>query len=165
MEDVLIEERKTPAGFRVKVDVNTYEYFVYTQRGTLETPKMPDWKPGLPVKVPRIVFLGGEFVLNHFILGELTFINSRDGKMIIPYQYGESKEPKNILLPAYSDSDIVPILVYHYQSYRDIVKATDMGMVFKHVVVDESLPKGEMVNLKVRYPKVNIFIQKKKVSL
>lgn len=161
----MVEERRTPAGFRVKVDINTYEYFIYNSRGSMEVPKMPEWKPGMPTKVPRIVFLGGEFILNHFILGELTFVHSREGKMAIPYQYGDSKEPKNILLPSFSDSDIMPVILYHYESYKDVVKATDMGMVFRHIIVDESFPKGEMVNLKVRYPKVNIFIQKKKVSV
>lgn len=160
MENALIEERKTPAGFRIKVDISTYEFFVYAQNGKLETPRNPDWKPGMPNKVPRIVFLGSGFGLEHFILGELTFLNTREGKMVIPYQY--EKEPKTILLPCYTFADIAPALLYKYDLSREIVKATEMGFQFKHVIVDESLPKSEMINLKLRYPNLNIFIQKKK---
>jgi hypothetical protein len=165
MEEIFIEERRTPAGFRVKVDVNTYEYYIYNSKGNLEVPKMPDWKPGIPVQVPRVVFVGGEFNLTHFILGELSFVNSKDGKMSIPYQYGSSKEAKVLYLPAYSECDIMPVILYHYESYKDVLKATERGIVFKHIVVDESFPKNEMVSMKLRYPKVNILIQKKKVSI
>lgn len=163
MENALIEERKTPAGFRIKVDVSTYEFFVYNQNGKLETPRTSDGKPGMPNKVPRIVFLGAEFGLDHFILGELTFLNARDGKMIIPYQY--EKESKTILLPASTMADVAPAILYKYSFSKEIVKATEMGFQFKHVIVDESLPKSEMIYLKLRYPKLNVFIQKKKPAI
>lgn len=163
MESAFIEERKTPAGYRIRVDVSTYEFFVYNEKGKLETPRSSNWKPGTPNKVPRIVFLGLEFGLDHFILGELTFLNTRDGKMIVPYKY--EKEPKTILLPVSTLADVTPAIFYRYGFSKEIVKASETGLEFKHVIVDESLPKSELINLKVRYPKLNVFIQKKRISL
>jgi hypothetical protein len=158
MDDALIEEKVSPEGYKIKVDLNTYYYSITNPRGHKEV--FSSTQP----KVPRIVFLGDGFNLSHFFLGELVFVNAKDRKLIIPYQFRDSKDLKTILLPSHSESDVMPVILYHYFHYKEVVKATEMGYIFKHIIVDESITKSDLVNLKVRYPQVNIYIQKKKNS-
>ncbi len=163
MEDTLYEERKTPAGFLVKVRLSKMTYVVFTDKGP-EIPRGSKNK-SIVVPVPKVAFLGEEFDLSHFRLGELNFVNVKGGKMVIPYQHGGSKEIKTILLSTGSSSDVLPVVVSHFRSKNELIQKCDEGETFHHLVVDEGLPRTDMVGLKIRYPALNILVIKKKVNL
>jgi hypothetical protein len=162
-EDQQYEERKTPAGFLVKVRLTKLTYVVFTPKGP-EVPKGAK-NNSIIVPVPRVVFLGDDFNLSHFRLGELSFVNVKSGKLVIPYQHGGSRDIKTIYLNSGSDSDILPVIIFHYNFVKDIMTATEQGIEFHHIVADESLLKNDMVTLKIRYPTVNILILKKKINV
>lgn len=156
-----MEERKTPAGFTVRVHRATMTYEVITRKG-LEIPRNAKNNSAIIV-VPRIIFLGSSFNLSHFRLADLTYVNSKAGKLQIPYQYEGSSDIKIISVPTGSDSDVLPIIPYQYNSLKEIVHAAEQGLEFQNIIVDESSPKNEMINLKIRFPTVNILILRKKV--
>ena len=162
-EDQQYEERKTPAGFLVKVRLTKLTYVVFTPKGP-EVPKGAK-NNSIIVPVPRVVFLGDDFNLSHFRLGELSFVNVKAGKLVIPYQHGGSRDIKTIYLNSGSDSDILPVIIYHFNFVKDIMSATEQGVEFHHIVADESLLINDMVTLKIRYPTVNILILKKKINV
>ncbi|MDX1961155.1 MAG: hypothetical protein SFU98_21475 [Leptospiraceae bacterium] len=156
------EERKTPAGYLVKVRLGKMTYVVFTPKGP-EVPKGAK-NNSIIVNVPRVVFLGEDFNLSHFRLGELTFVNVKTGKLVIPYQHGGSREIKTIFLNSGSESDILPVVIYHQNNVKDIAALAEKGIEFHHIVADEGLQRSDMVTLKIRFPTVNILILKKKIA-
>lgn len=162
-DDQKYEERKTPAGYQVKVRLDKLTYIVFTPKGP-EIPKGAK-SNSIVVNVPKVVFLGEDFNLSHFRLGELSFVNVKAGKLVIPYQHGNSREIKTIYLNTGSDSDILPVIIYHYSHIKDVIHSAEQGLEFHHIVADEGLMKNDMVTLKIRYPTVNILILKKKINV
>ncbi len=161
-EEQQYEERKTPNGFLVKVRLEKSTYVVFTPKGP-EVPKAAK-SNSIIVPVPRVVFLGDDFNLTHFRLGELSFVNVKAGKLVIPYQHGGSRDIKSIFLNSGSESDILPVIIYHFNLVREISAATEKGIEIHHIVADEGLLKNDMVTLKIRFPTVNILILKKKIN-
>lgn len=162
MEDNLYEERKTPGGYLVKVRLSKMTYVVFTPNGP-EVPRGAK-NQSIVVPVPKIAFLGPEFNLSHFRLGELNFVNTKAGKMVIPYQFGASNEIKTIFLSTGSSSDVLPIVIYHYNTKDEFIQAYDRGETVHYLVVDESIPRQDMVGLKIRYQTLNIMVIRKKIA-
>jgi hypothetical protein len=156
-----MEERKTPGGFTLRVHRATMTYEVISRKGP-EVPRNSKTNLSI-VKVPRIIFLGASFNLSHFRLADLTYVNAKSGKLQVPYQYEGGSDIKIISVPTGSDSDVLPIIPYQYNSLKEVVHAAEQGLEFQNIIVDESSPKNEMVNLKIRFPSVNILILRKKV--
>ncbi|MCG9875152.1 MAG: hypothetical protein MH321_10235 [Leptospiraceae bacterium] len=162
MEDTLYEERKTPGGFLIKVRLAKMTYVVFTNDGP-EVPRGSKSK-SIVVPVPRVAFLGSDFNLSHFRLSELSFVNVKAGKLVIPYQHGTSNEIKTIFVATGSASDILPVLVQHFTTKEDLVKECETSEIFHYLIVDEDLPRTDMVTLKIRFPAMNILVIKKKIS-
>jgi hypothetical protein len=162
MEDNLYEERKTPAGFLVKVRLSKMTYVVFTNSGP-EVPRGSKNK-SIVVNVPRVAFLGEDFNLSHFRLGELSFVNVKAGKLVIPYQHGFSNEIKTIFVSTGSASDVLPVVIYHFKVKEELISACEKGDSFHHLVVDEEIPRTDMVTLKIRYPAMNMLVIKKKIA-
>lgn len=160
-EEQLYEERKTPKGYLVKVRLNKLTYVVFTPRGP-EVPKGAK-NNSIIVPVPRVVFLGDDFSLSHFRLGELSFVNVKNSKLVIPYQHGGTRDIKYIYLNSGSESDVLPVIIYHFNTVKEIIKSSEEGNLFHHIVSDEGLHRNDMVTLKIRYPSINILILKKKI--
>lgn len=158
MDDSMIEERKSPLGYLVRVEIKSYKYTIFKPDGELEKNVGTVNEP-YP-KVPKIVFMGKNFQLPHFHLGELIYLNTRKGKMIIPYNHSSAKGDISVGITCFSESDIFPAMLYHYQDLKEFVRANEEGYVFKHAIVDENFPKSDMIHLKIRYSKLNIFIHK-----
>jgi len=162
MEDTLYEERKTPGGFLIKVRLAKMTYVVFTNDGP-EVPRGSKSK-SIVVPVPRVAFLGSDFNLSHFRLSELSFVNVKSGKLVIPYQHGNSNEIKTIFVATGSASDILPVLVQHFTTKENLVKECEVSEIFHYLIVDEDLPRTDMVTLKIRFPAMNILVIKKKIS-
>lgn len=162
MEDTLYEERKTPGGFLIKVRLAKMTYVVFTNDGP-EVPRGSKSK-SIVVPVPRVAFLGSDFNLSHFRLSELSFVNVKAGKLVIPYQHGNSNEIKTIFVASGSASDILPVLVQHFTTKENLVKECEVSEIFHYLIVDEDLPRTDMVTLKIRFPAMNILVIKKKIS-
>jgi hypothetical protein len=58
---------------------------------------------------------------------------------------------------------MLPVIIYNFKNTKDIATQSVIMGLAKHIVVDETLPKNEMVGIKVRYPLTNVYIQKKKL--
>lgn len=162
MEDTLYEERKTPGGYLVKVRMSKMTYVVFTDQGP-EIPRGAKNK-SIVVPVPKVAFLGPDFNLSHFRLGELSFVNVKQGKLVIPYQYGTSNEIKTIFVATGSSSDVLPVVIHHFSRKEDLIAECDRTEIFHHLVVDEDIPRTDMVSLKIRYPSMNILVIKKKIA-
>ncbi len=163
IDDAIYEERKTSAGFLVKVRLSKMTYVVFSSEGP-EVPKGAR-NNSIVVNVPKVGFFGEEFRVGHFHLGELSFVNVKMGKMVIPYHHGFSNEIKTIFLATGSASDALPVVIFHYRHKEELMHAWESGEQVHYLVVDEEIPRNEMVTLKIRYPNLNILVIKKKISL
>jgi hypothetical protein len=52
--------------------------------------------------------------------------------------------------------------MYHFKDTKEFNSQGVLMALVKYIVVDDSFPKNDMVSLKIRYPQVNVYIQKKK---
>ncbi|WP_411821370.1 hypothetical protein [Leptospira sp. 'Mane'] len=162
MDDSVYEERKTPGGYLVKVRLSKMTYVVFTDIGP-EVPKGSK-NNSIVVLVPKVGFFGEDFDLSHFHSGELSFVNVKAGKMVIPYQHGFSNEIKTIFLGTGSQSDALPVIIYHYRNKEELMRAWETGEQVQYLVVDEEIPRSDMVTFKIRYPSLNILVIKKKIN-
>lgn len=153
-----IEEKKTPKGFTIKIVRETMRFTIVNPSGLTEMIQ----GTASPVPVPKIVFIGSDFDVSHFPERDLTYINSKEGKMSISYQHASSRELKTIYIPIETSSDIVPVIMYHFKDAKEFNSQGVLMALVKYIVVDDSFPKNDMVSLKIRYPQVNVYIQKKK---
>lgn len=162
MEDTVYEERKTPGGFLVKVRLSKMTYVVFTEAGP-EVPKGAK-NNSIVSLVPKVGFFGEDFDLSHFHLGELSFVNVKTGKMVIPYQHGFSNEIKTIYLGTGSQSDVLPVVIHHFRNKEELMHSWEKGEQVQYLVVDEEIPRGDMVTFKIRYPSLNILVIKKRIN-
>lgn len=162
MEDTVYEERKTAGGFLVKVRLSKMTYVVFTEDGP-EVPKGAK-NNSIVAIVPKVGFFGEDFDLSHFHLGELSFVNVKAGKMVIPYQHGFSNEIKTIFLGTGSQSDALPVVIYHFKNKEELMHSWEKGDQVQYLVVDEEIPRSEMVTFKIRYPSLNILVIKKRIN-
>ncbi len=162
MEDNVYEERKTPGGFLVKVRLAKMTYVVFSESGP-EVPKGAK-NNSIVAIVPKVGFFGEDFDLSHFHLGELSFVNVKAGKLVIPYQHGFSNEIKTIYLGTGSQSDALPVVIQHFKNKDELMHAWERGDQVQFLVVDEEIPRAEMVTFKIRYPSLNILVIKKKIN-
>ena len=155
-----VQIRKTPQGYLIKVVVENLRFVVTTPQGN------PEILEGgiVPIPTPRVIFLGKDFILSHFPLGDLTFVNTKERKMVIPYQHGNIKEMKSIAIPVESWADMHPVIIYHFQEPSELSSQAGLLAISKHMVIDESIPKGDMVGFKIRNSHINMYIQKKKLG-
>lgn len=156
-----IEERKTSNGCLIQISKNL-DYQVTNKLG-LEILKSSKIQSPLQ-PIPKIVFLGNIFKLDHLRLGEVIFVNVKVGKILIPYQTIGSNELKFLTYINLTSSDTLPVIVYHKQTLKDLMELYESGNQFHNIVVEESQPKNEIINMKIRYPNVNISIIKKKLA-
>jgi hypothetical protein len=162
MDDTVYEERKTPAGFLVKVRLAKMTYVVFSESGP-EVPKGAKNNSIVSI-VPKVGFFGDDFDLSHFHLGELSFVNVKAGKMVIPYQHGFSNEIKTIYLGTGSQSDVLPVVIQHFKDKDALVSSWENGDQVQFLVVDEEIPRSDMVTFKIRYPNLNILVIKKRIN-
>ncbi|MDF3820332.1 hypothetical protein P3G55_10495 [Leptospira sp. 96542] len=162
MDETVYEERKTPGGFLVKVRLSKLTYVVFTEAGP-EVPKGAK-NNSIVVNVPKVGFFGDDFDVSHFHLGELSFVNVKAGKMVIPYQHGFSNEIKTIYLGTGSQSDVLPVVIYHYKNKENLMESWEKGEQAQFLVVDEEIPRSDMVSFKIRYPSMNILVIKKRIN-
>jgi hypothetical protein len=151
-----VEERKTTNGCIIQIsDDNQYQ--VFNRKG------VEIYRSNSPIqKIPRIVFLGAFFKLDHIRLGEINFVSVKSAKVLIPYQTNESNELKFLSYPTLTESDMLPVIVFHKQSSKDIPNIQEKGIDITHAVVEEAHPKPDMINIKIRFPNINVLIIKKK---
>ncbi len=153
-----IEERKTSNGCLIQISEDNY-YQVFNRKG------VEIYRSNSAIqKIPQIVFLTGFFKLDHLRLGEVNFVSVKTAKVLIPYQVIESNEIKFLSYPTLTESDMLPVIVFQKQSIKDIQTIQLRGNEVSHVVVEENHPKQDMINLKIRFPNINVLIIKKKLN-
>lgn len=151
-----VDERKTANGCLIQISEDNH-YQVFNKKG------VEIFRSNSPIqKIPRIVFLTAFFKLDHLRLGEVSFVSVKSAKVLIPYQTTESNEIKFLTYPTLTESDMLPVIVFHKQSSKDIPSIQQKGIEVSHVVVEENHPKSDMINLKIRFPNINVLIIKKK---
>jgi hypothetical protein len=154
-----MEERKTQSGYTLKVRPETLDFSVFHPNGTEELNR----NGSNLFYIPRVVFLGNDFDISHLRIADINYLSARQGKIQIPYQHGGSNQVKNIQISTETLSDLVPVQVFQYDSTPNFIKASALVQKgFTHLISDESLPKNDMVSIKIRFPNLSIFIQKRK---
>lgn len=162
MDESTYEEKQTPKGFLIKIRPDGKTYVVFTPTGP-ETPRGAK-NDSIIVKVPRVAFVGDSFDVSHFEINQINYVNVKNSKMVIPYARGNSREIKSIFLNSGSASDILPVIVSHFNSVSEMLEGSEANSDYNHLLIDEEFPRSEMIKLKIRRPLLNILIIKKKIT-
>jgi hypothetical protein len=108
--------------------------------------------------VPYVVFIGPDFVMQ-LPAGELHLVDNRRGRVAIPYQLSDRSQ-RFISLSCPSQSDQFPVQVQHYPGVKQFVSREGEGHPYRYVVLDQDIPRIDMVTLKVKNPDARILILK-----
>ena len=124
-----------------------------------EIVKIAEGRTSMEQNVPYVVFIGPEF---RMLLppGRLQLVENRRGRIAIPYELGESPKQRFINLSCASESDEFPVQVMAYPGVKQFISREGEGHPYRYVVLEQSVPRIDMVTLKVKNPDARILILK-----
>ncbi len=152
-------EEKTPSGITLNIMLKSWNFVAFQKSGE----SVYADKEGRSVlhKVPTLIFLGKTMSLQKRYTRDYELYKVRDNEIIIPYYTEEEK--KFLFIPYLTDIDLLPVLVFEYQSYSEILKEHPSGEEIDHLIIDNTISEVEQSVLLSRYkPKNIINIQKVK---
>lgn len=135
-------EFKTPAGLRLSVT----DWVCQAQR--IGSP--PREHP-----VPEVVFVGS--LLRGQVTSGPVLFAVKKGRVLIPYGGMKNGEPNRLGLPCPPDVDQFPAVLVRLDSVREVLSLPpSAGKRF--IVVDDSVPRIDLITLKVKQPQAQVLV-------
>ena len=146
-------EEQTRGGYLVKIKPQKLLCIVFIQN----KPETSSLEQSMEQAIPAIVFIGKNFELA-LPAGQISMVPNRGGRLSVPYRLTSSPGEKHLALSCGSSSDQFPVLVKHYESPRQFLTGEGPGHPFRYLVLDQSVPRLDMVTLKVKNPEAQMLI-------
>jgi len=148
-------ELTTEAGYLIKVKPARRTAIVYigTEPEVIQTVR----KQTMEQPAPFVLFIGPDFRME-LPTGRLSLVENRRGRLAIPYQMRSSAERKILTISCASQADQFPCQVQHYEGVRQFIAREGEGHPYRFIVVEQSVPRIDMVTLKVKNPDARILI-------
>lgn len=148
-------ELTTEAGYLIKVKPARRTAIVYigNEPEVIQTPR----KQTMEQPAPFVLFIGPDFRME-LPAGRLALVENRRGRLAIPYMLRSSSERKILTISCASQADQFPCQVQHYEAVRQFVAREGEGHPYRFIVVEQSVPRIDMVTLKVKNPDARILI-------
>lgn len=146
-------EERTRGGVLIKIKPARLHCIVFFQN----KPENSSIDGSMEQTIPAIAFIGKNFSLT-LPVGEISLVPSRGGRLAVPYRLSSSPGDKHLSLSCGSASDQFPVLLKHYESPRQFLSGEGSGHPFRYLVLDQSVPRIDMVTLKVKNPEAQMLI-------
>ncbi len=149
-------ERKTPGGFLIKIKPTRHLCIVFQNN----VPEVPRTGGSMEQAIPCLMFIGRSFdpVLK---LGTVSLVQSRGGKIAIPYKIKSSDQIRYLTLACHSASDQFPVQVQLYESIKQFLSKEAAGHPYRYMVLDPDVQRVDMVALKVNQPEAHLLLLEK----
>ncbi len=138
---------KTPGGWLLRVQADG------TQCEVLRGGRVEPGQGGASLHaVPEVIFVG-QFEAPST---QVQIFPNRKGKLSVPYRIKGHTSESHLLIPSYSEADQFPARLRLEPDTRGLVgQAPPPG---RFAVLDESIPRIELVTLKVKNPGLNVLV-------
>ena len=155
-------ELTTRSGCFIKVRPEKRSCIVYINNQP-EVVTLSGGRTSMEQSVPFVVFLGQAFQVA-LPEGELSLVDCRNGRIAIPYSLGDPGHRRYINLSCASNSDQFPVQVRVYPGVKQFMAREGEGHPYRYVVLDQAIPRIDMVTLKVKNPDARILILKNEMA-
>lgn len=109
--------------------------------------------------LPEVIFVGG--LLRASDEGrppEPVLFQVKKGRLLIPYGGLAGGEPGRLGLPCPPDVDQFPAVVRGVAAVRDVLSGQPSPTKLRFIVVDDSVPRIELITLKVKQPQAQVLV-------
>ncbi|MCE9598421.1 MAG: hypothetical protein K8S54_10675 [Spirochaetia bacterium] len=138
---------KTPGGWllRIQADAGTCEVL---RGGRVE----PGQGGAALHAIPEVVFVG----LFESPQTQIQIFSNRKGKLSVPYRLRGHTSENHLVIPSYSEADQFPARLRLEVDTKGLVG--ERASPGRFAVLDESIPRIELVTLKVKNPGLNVLV-------
>ncbi|HOO72352.1 MAG TPA: hypothetical protein PK926_11375 [Spirochaetota bacterium] len=147
-------EEKTPAGYLLKIFFKNWQFLAFGKKG--QTIYSDDEKKSMLHRVPLIVFVGENFVLNKSYSRNYELLKIRNGTMILPFRDRREKRNKFVFIITELPIDIIPVRIDSTKNIASMVKEMEPAIKPDYVIIDETVSANDVVIIKNRYRVDNI---------
>jgi len=148
------EELTTAGGNLIKLKPD-YTCIVYLGGTSPEIPNSNSKSMDQPI--PRIVFIGSRFQIEHAD-GSILLFKNISGKIRLPYRLDGSDRESHIKLGCNSRSDEFPVQVNRFDTIKRFVGQAESGLQNLYLILDPSIHRRELVNLHLKCHDARILI-------
>jgi hypothetical protein len=106
--------------------------------------------------VPEIIFVGS--LLSSQASPSPVLYPVKKGRLLIPYGGMSNGEPNRLGLPCPPDVDQFPAVLTRIDSVRDVLASPPSQAKMRFIVVDDSVPKIDLITLKVKQPQSQVLV-------
>lgn len=148
-------EVSTPAGYLIKIRADQKSCIVHIGN----EPEIATGPRGSSMEqaIPHVLFIGTALQLD-LPLGRIELVENRAGRLQVPYRL--EGQTRRLSLSCASKSDRFPVQVQLYDTVKQFMSREGGGHPYRFMVLDESVPRIDMVTLKSRNPDARIVILK-----
>jgi len=153
MEDYI--EKVTAKGIIIRVNTQKNTYMLFKDNESIKNPRSKT--QSIVHELPQVIFLGKEFEIRMSVSERIGFFEVIGGQIYIPFWIKGLSDVRHIKLPAYVDSDILPIYVYHFQAFHvGSIPVFASGM--NYFVVESRIDREMLIRLKMNFPTSRVII-------
>jgi hypothetical protein len=147
-------EEKSPGGYLIKIFFKSWQFLAFTSKG--QTIYADQEKKSMLHRVPLIVLVGENFILNRNYIREFELLKIRNGVMILPYRDARKKDICYVFIINDLPIDMIPVRIDSAKNIADMVKKTDASVKPDFVIIDETVTSNDVIVIKNRYRAENI---------
>lgn len=151
-------EETSKKGFHIKVRPARSSFIIFKPDGNPERLNLSNPNEIInPLKT--VVFIGSGFRLRSVYQG-LSFLPVVRNRILIPYRHEKLTKEKVIFIHTTSNADIFPLNVDHLETVEQLLNQLKGGKPVQYLVVDDQLPRTDILLIKQKLPKVYLFVIK-----
>jgi hypothetical protein len=148
-------ERVTQNGIVIRVNTQKNTYMLFKNNESIKNPRSKN--QSIIHELPQVIFLGKEFEIRMSVSERIGFFEVHSGQVYIPFWIKGLSDVRHIKLPAFIDSDLLPVYVYHFQTFHvSSIPVFANGM--NYFVVESRIDREMLIRLKMNFPTSRVII-------
>lgn len=148
-------EKKTPKGILLRINSKKNTYMIFKNNESLKNPRSKT--QSIVHELPQVIFLGKEFEIKMSASDRIGFFDVVGGQIYIPFWLKSMSDIRHIKLPAFVDSDLLPVYVYHFQSFQ-VGSIPVFASGINYFVVEAQIDREMLIRLKMNFPTSRVII-------
>ena len=148
-------EKLTPNGIILRVNTKKNSFMVFKNNESIKNPRSKT--QSIIHELPQVIFLGKEFEIRMSVSERIGFFDVHGNQIYIPFWIKGLSDVRHIKLPAFVESDVLPVYVYHFQVFHvGSIPVFASGM--NYFVVESKIDREMLIRLKMNFPSSRVII-------
>jgi len=148
-------EKKSNSNYIIRVNTTRNTFMVFKDNSPVKNLKIKS--NSIVHELPQVIFLGKEFDLKAIYQDRIGFFDVQSNQIYIPFWVKGVSDVRHVKLPAYIESDMLPVCVYHFNTFHfGSIPISLSGM--NYFVVDTRVDREILIRLKMHFPMSRIVV-------